>query len=225
MQKDTVAVLSSGGVVSLNLLNFCEKNHSKVIPMYIQSGFRWEEAEIYSLKKFLRSWKKIDLDALEVVMLPLRDTFQMHWSVTGVKVPNAKSELKDIYLPGRDVMLLTKGTLFSALHGISKIYVGFTKAYADVNNTKDTMIKVQDLISQVVGRPILIEVPYIDKNTEDVLFDGRDINIETSFSCLMPKGYSHCGDCYKCHLRREAFFKTGITDKTQYYKSLSLSSV
>jgi 7-cyano-7-deazaguanine synthase in queuosine biosynthesis len=224
-KKNSVCLLMSGGIVSLALLDYYSKQFPHVIPVYIHMGFRWEECELYWLKKYLRGHKGENLEALEILHLPLRDSFQSHWSVTGVKTPTGKEHLKDIYLPGRDLVMLNKAAIFSAAAGSVNLAVGFLKSHSMISRGNDTLARATELISKSLEVNMNILTPFATKNREDALFIMKDQGYEYSFSCLSPKGYQHCGECYKCHERKISFFKTGITDKTQYYKSLLGSAV
>jgi len=217
-KKQNVGVLTSGGVISLALLEYCSERFASVIPIYIQSGLRWEEAELFWLKKLLRGRKSGNVEPLTVLSLPLRDTYQANWSVTGVKVPSGKEQFKDIRLPGREILLLSKAAIFSALHGASTIAVGFSKSYRTNGHSDTLRTQIQTLISKSLNMPLSIIAPFEEKTREEVLFDMRNSGFDYSFSCLGPKGYQHCGECYKCHERKICFFKTGITDRTHYYK-------
>ena len=37
-----------------------------------------------------------------------------------------------------------------------------------------------------------------------------------TFSCIHPSGELHCGQCNKCHERRESFHLIGVEDPTIY---------
>jgi 7-cyano-7-deazaguanine synthase len=216
-----ITVLLSGGIVSLALLESYLNKYDEVIPVYVQSGFRWEESEIFWIKKFMRANKSESLQLLEVLQLPLRDTYQSQWCFTGVKVPNAECKAQDINLPGRDMLLLTKAAAYSLGHDIRNMAVGYLKGSLSSAVTE----KVSALISDTMGSPINILMPYAAKTREDVLFAAREMGFEYSFSCISPKGHHHCGDCYKCNERKMSFFKTGVADKTHYHRSLSAATI
>jgi len=219
-KKQKIAILTSGGLVSTTLLEHCTQNYSSVQPIYIQSGFRWEEGELFWLKKFLRGWKKDNVEALEILQLPLKDTYQTSWSVTGVKVPQGgQAKAKDIVLPGREAILLTKAASFCASQGIHLIAIGFCQSQERILKAADLIERVQSLISDSLATELRIIAPYLEKTREEALFEIRDRGYALGYSCISPKGYQHCGDCYKCHERKADFMKTGVTDKTLYYRS------
>ena len=190
----------------------------------MQSGLRWEECELIWLKKFLRSGRIKNLEPLEIMSLPLRDIFQTHWSMTGVKVPDQHAPVRDAYLPGRYILFLTKAALFAALREIDSVAIGITKLYPFLESDTFFFKQLRHIFEKSLQMEIHVIAPFLHKDKENVIFDARDIGFEYSFSCLNPRGYQHCGECYKCGERKKTFARSGITDRTHYYKALQLVS-
>jgi hypothetical protein len=79
------------------------------------------------------------------------------------------------------------------------------------------------------GLRVRIENPYQHKTKGEMLKDAQDqamllANAHHTTSCGRFKryGYKHCGRCVPCLIRRAAFHKWGIADRTTYkYKNLS----
>lgn len=214
-------VLISGGVTSYALLDECAKKYGSIVPVYIQSGFRWEEAELFWLKKFLRYRKTDNIEPLQFVYLPLKDVFLMHWSNTGLKTPSGKELYTSILQPERESLLLTRAALSAVAFEAQTLAVGYLKPRGPAEKNTDLMRQVEDLYTKTLGKPVSIVAPFIDKTRDEIVYDMREVGFDYSFSCLAPRGYQHCGDCYKCHERKIGFFKTGITDRTHYFKPLT----
>jgi len=76
---------------------------------------------------------------------------------------------------------------------------------------------------------VRIDNPYQYKTKGEMLLEGRDqamlqehAHRTTSCGRFKRYGYKHCGRCVPCLIRRAAFQKWGIADRTKYkYKSLS----
>ncbi|MBI4352843.1 MAG: 7-cyano-7-deazaguanine synthase [Candidatus Omnitrophica bacterium] len=220
MEEDQkVCVLVSGGADSTVLLLEAMDRYREVFPLYIQNGLRWEPAELFWLRKFLRNLKSPKLRSLKVLDLTLRDLYEGHWSITGVRVPGAKSQDDAVYLPGRNIIFLSKAAVYAALEDIPAIEIGILKNNPFRDGTKRFLKKLSDVLSLGLGKPILIRAPFQGLRKEDVLLRGRRIPMELSFSCVNPKGYEHCGDCNKCVERKKAFFAAGLFDKTKYKKA------
>ncbi|HMX43994.1 MAG TPA: 7-cyano-7-deazaguanine synthase, partial [Elusimicrobiota bacterium] len=51
MRKTPAAVLVSGGLDSLALLEWVRERHAPVHPLYVRFGLRWEKAELAALRR------------------------------------------------------------------------------------------------------------------------------------------------------------------------------
>jgi len=207
------------GIASMALLNQLSKKYQHVYPVYIQCGLRWEESELFWLKKFLRNNKLANIEHLEVLGQPLREIYQTHWSLTGVKVPDKDARPEDVHLPGRSMMMVAKSALYCFSKNIDTLAIGILKdnTFEDSNAS---FFKQCELIftKSLRGAQIKILTPFFDKNREEITFSNKDLGLEHSFSCISPKGYQHCGDCYKCAKRKTAFARSGLTDRTHYHR-------
>src|SRR5436309_168772 len=97
------------------------KKYRRVYPVFIRQGLVWETAELRALRRFLRFVRH---EPLVILHLPATDLYGKHWSTTGRRVPGAKTRDEAVYLPGRNLMLLSKAAVFCALHKIPVIAVG-----------------------------------------------------------------------------------------------------
>ncbi len=217
--KDHGLVLVSGGVESSVLLAEALSRYSKVTPLYIRNHLRWEEAELFWLKSFHRGLRSPKLEPIKIVDLPMRDTYDRHWSITGIKVPGPKSKDESMYLPGRNILFLSKAACVAALCGVSVIEIGVLKGNPFKDSSKAFLSKMEDVLSLGLDEPIEIRAPFQKIKKEEVLILGKNLPLELTFSCVNPKGFEHCGDCNKCTERKKAFFAAGIFDKTRYKKS------
>lgn len=93
-----VCVLASGGLDSCVLLGRMAQQFRETFPVYIRCGLRWERAEIYWLRKYLKALSRLSpgtrkrtetiqhavLHPLTVLNLPVRDVYGSHWSLPEV---------------------------------------------------------------------------------------------------------------------------------------------
>jgi len=179
----------------------------------------------FSLKKYLRSYRHDNVSALEILQLPMRDTYQYHWSYTAVKVPNGNAKHKDVHLPGRYMLLLFKAAMFSIYQGIPNLAIGLTKKQLELEKGNDLTSQVRNLLANSMDAEFDIIAPFAKKSREEVLYGMKDGESAYGFSCILPKGYSHCNDCFKCQERKTSFYKTGITDKTHYFRSHAVAAL
>ena len=218
MSKEA-CVLVSGGVESSVMLNDALSRYDRVTPLYIRNHLRWEDTEIFCLKNFIRSLKQAHLKPLVTLDLTMRDLYETHWSITGIKIPGGKSPDDSVYLPGRNIIFLSKAACFAAMKEISVIEIGVLRGNPFADSTKAFFKKMSDVLSLGLSAPIEVRAPFHKMKKEDVISLGKKLPLEFTFSCLNPKGYEHCGECNKCVERKKAFFAAGVYDKTKYKKT------
>ncbi len=218
-QKEDACVLVSGGVESMVLLSDALGRYEHVTPFYVRNHLRWEETELFWLKGFLRNLKQPNLRPLKVAELTLRDLYENHWSITGIKIPGVHSSNESVYLPGRNLIFLSKAACFCSMNGITAIEIGVLKGNPFSDSTSRFFRKMSDVLSLGLNSEISVRAPFQKFKKEDVIVMGRKLMLEMTFSCINPKGYEHCGECNKCTERKKAFFGAGVFDKTKYKKS------
>src|SRR5439155_5540640 len=89
-----------------------------VQPLYVRSGVRWERDEIAVLRKFLRALRSNRLRSLAIIDVPMADLYGRHWSTGGRGTPGFRAGDESVYLPGRNIALLSKAATFCAMRGI-----------------------------------------------------------------------------------------------------------
>ncbi len=231
-----VAVLSSGGVESCALIAELSGHYAAVHPLYIQTGLFWEKAELYWLKRYCRALGSLSdriphmavrperIRPLKVLKLPVADLYQEHWSLTGQDVPGFHSTDASVYLPGRNLLLLSKAALYCALNQVSALALGLLKGNPFADSSKAFLEGFEQSASLALGSPLSLLTPYLEVSKEEVLKKGQGLPMKLSFSCIRPVQKQHCGDCNKCAERQRAFRKAGIVDETLYGKSVGFNA-
>ncbi len=218
-KKSHACVLVSGGIESSVLVCDALARYERVTPLYIRNHLRWEDTEIFCLKNFLRSLKHANLQPLKMLELTLRDLYEAHWSITGIKIPGSSSKDESVYLPGRNIIFLSKAGCFAAVKDIPSIEIGVLRGNPFKDSSKIFFKKMSELLSIGLSKEIEVLAPFQKLKKEDVILLGKKLPLELTFSCINPKGYEHCGECNKCTERKKAFFAAGVFDKTKYKKS------
>ena len=218
-KSSDACVLVSGGVESTVLLHEALERYRRVTPIYVRNHLRWEDTELFCLKNVLRGLKQNNLRPLKVFELSLRDLYETHWSITGIKIPGTHSKDESVYLPGRNIIFLSKAAAYAAMHDIQIIELGVLRGNPFPDSSKNFLKKMSEVLSLGLGKTIEARAPFQKLKKEDVVVRGRKLSLEMTFSCLNPKGYEHCGECNKCTERKKAFFAAGVFDKTKYKKA------
>src|SRR5262249_38292545 len=119
-----VAVLVSGGMDSAVLCVDLLKRFSRVFPLYLRFGLRWEEVELSYLPRFLQGVRRPGLEPLAILEEPVADVYGEHWSLTGPSVPGADTPDEAVYLPGRNLLLIAKAAVWCRLRGVERLALG-----------------------------------------------------------------------------------------------------
>jgi 7-cyano-7-deazaguanine synthase len=213
---DAVAVLASGGLDSAILVAHLASEGHEVTPIYVRFGLAWEDVETSHLKQFLASLPASRAKPLIVLDLPVADIYGKHWSVTGQGVPDDDSPDEAVYLPGRNLLLLAKSSVWCALNGIPTIALGTLAANPFPDADSAFFAGFSALAGRALGRPLEVITPFAGRAKHEVLALGRQLELDLTFSCIAPSSQRHCGRCNKCAERQLAFGELGIADTTEY---------
>lgn len=217
------AVLASGGLDSSVLIHHLLKKHASVQPIYIQSGHRWEKAELAWLKRFLKAIRSPHLKPLVLLSLTTHDLYETHWSLSGKKIPGAQSHDKKVYLPGKNILLIAKASVFCSLRKIPSLALGPLKTNP-FPDARPTFFKaIERVCSEGLNYKLKINTPFLRRTKKEVMALGRGLPLELTFSCLAPKitafrSHIHCGRCNKCSERKKAFREARLLDRTRYVR-------
>lgn len=215
-----LAVLVSGGLDSAILLGEAVRVYPQVTPIYVRTGAIWEEVEYQYLSRFVAAIRTPALMPLVELHLPVTDLYDRHWSLDGDGVPDASTPDEAVFLPGRNVILLSKALIWCHLHTVPEL----ATAPLATNPFPDATDEFYDSFAVVVGRalgrdqPIRVLRPYatLGLHKTEVLKRGIGMPLHLTFSCIRPTRGIHCGRCNKCAERRVAFKDANITDPTEY---------
>ncbi|MGA2603094.1 MAG: 7-cyano-7-deazaguanine synthase [Verrucomicrobiia bacterium] len=215
--KRSVCALVSSGLDSCVMLASLARRYREVYPVFIRQGLVWETAENRALCSYLRT-THIRHEPLTILDLPSNDLYGKHWSTTGKGVPGAKTTDEAVYLPGRNLLLLSKAAVFCALHQIDTIAVGSLGHNPFRDATPKFFRDFAAAAGCALNSRIKIIAPFRALTKEQVIRRGLRLKLplHLSFSCIAPKNGLPCGRCNKCAERQKAFRTAGIPDRTKY---------
>jgi 7-cyano-7-deazaguanine synthase len=215
--KRSVCALVSGGLDSCVMLDLLARRYRKIFPVFIRQDLAWEPAELRSLRRYLRA-ARIRHEPLTILHLPANDLYGSHWSTTGRRVPGARTPDEAVYLPGRNLMLLSKAAVFCALHEIDTTAVGSLGHNPFPDATPKFFRDFAAAAGEALDFRIKIIAPFRALTKEQVVRRGIRLKLPLhfSFSCISPKRGLHCGRCNKCAERQKAFRALGVEDLTRY---------
>lgn len=214
--SSSTCLLVSGGLDSGLLLHRYLSRGIRVLPVYLRCGLRWETAELHWLRRFLRAVRTPGLRPLCTVDMPLRGMYGAHWSLTGRHVPGARSADAAVYLPGRNVLLITAAAILSAKYRLSTIALGTLKGNPFGDASPRFCAQLAAALSSALHHPMRIVMPLRRLSKAEAIRAAKGSPLELTFSCLRPRGHRHCGRCNKCAERRRAFCASRVIDLTSY---------
>jgi 7-cyano-7-deazaguanine synthase len=215
---DPIAVLCSGGLDSVVLVADLAQE-SGVQPIYVSVGLAWEAAELDVLRRLAATpafgGRVRPFVRLEITM---RDVYPAsHWAVRGAP-PAYDTPDEDVYLAGRNIVLLSKAAVYCASAGIHRVAIGPLAGNPFPDATPAFFTAMAHALSLGLDHRIEIAAPFAALHKADVVRLGTRLGVplELSLSCMSPRDGRHCGECSKCRERRDAFDEAGIPDRTDY---------
>jgi 7-cyano-7-deazaguanine synthase len=224
LTKMPTAVLVSGGLDSMVLLAD-EAARGEVQPIYVSSGLAWEAAEREVITRWMANGAA-GARALVSLAVDMRDVYAAtHWAIAG-RPPAYHTPDEDVYLPGRNIVLLGKAAVYCAAAGIGRLLIGTLAHNPFPDATPAFRSALAGALSLGLAHRLTIDAPYFDTGKADVIRRGAALGVrfELTLSCmnpaLAPPGHplphQHCGVCSKCRERHDAFVEAGIADPTWY---------
>jgi 7-cyano-7-deazaguanine synthase len=212
------AVLLSGGLDSAVLLAD-EAAHALVQPIYISVGFAWEPAERAIVAELLTSARfRTRARPLVSLSVDMRDVYAAtHWALEG-RPPAYRTADEDVYLPGRNIVLLGKAGVYCAAAELDRLVLGTLAHNPFPDATPAFRSSMAETLSIGLGRPLRIDAPLATLSKADVIRRGIALAVPfaLTLSCMSPVGTRHCGMCSKCRERHDGFVDANVLDPTEY---------
>ncbi len=230
LKKHSVAVLISGGVDSAFLVCALTNYFAGVHPVYVRFGLHWEKAEYQCLLEYLHTVKRPGIKAIKVLDMPIDNIYGSHWSTTGDSVPDASSDDREVYLPGRNLLLLTKTAVWCTLNNISHIAIGCLGGNPFPDADPKFFDQLQSTLTMGLNFNITVLHPLLTMGKHEIIQMAKNLPLHLTFSCINPiisRGETalHCGNCNKCAERQKAFTIAQVEDRTIYASSLPAGSM
>ena len=140
-----------------------------------------------------------------------------HWALRG-DAPGFDTPDADVYLTGRNIVLLSKAAIYCAQHGLTRIALGPLAGNPFPDATPEFFRAMAHALSLGLAHRIAIETPFATMDKGDVIRLGIELGVplELTLSCMNPQNGLHCGQCSKCRERRDGFADAGVSDTTAY---------
>ena len=229
----STVVLLSGGLDSA-VLAAHEANTARVVPVYVGVGLAWEGAEAAMVERLLATPPYRNVDPLARVSFTMRDVYApTHWAIRGVP-PAYDTPDEDVYLAGRNLVLLTKAGVIASKVKADRIALGPLAGNPFPDARPEFFAAMSRALTLGLDHAIEIVTPFLSLEKEAVIERGVELGVpfELTLSCMnpvfapnapdapdapdAPRAPLHCGLCSKCRERRDAFAAAGVSDPSTY---------
>jgi len=175
-------VLFSGGLDSAVLLGLERQSHDTVWPVHVRSGLAWETAERRAIDRLLAAPAFASgVKPLTTLTVDMRDVYPAsHWAVRG-EAPAFDTPDEDVYIEGRNVVLLSKAAVFMARAGISRVLigplfrVGDTDQLEQVDDPREQLVLAQVAVRRDALGDLIADAEHGVERRQCVLEDHRDV--------------------------------------------------
>ena len=211
------AVLFSSGLDSA-VLAAAEARTCQVHPVYVSAGLAWEREELAAVDRLLASPVYRGLAPVARLTFTVEDLYPpTHWALRGIP-PAFDTPDADVYLTGRNIVLLSKASIYCAQQKLSRIAIGPLAGNPFPDATPEFFSAMAGALSLGLAHQITVAAPFVEMDKSDVIRLGAELEVpfELTLSCMNPRQGLHCGQCSKCRERRDAFHEAGVTDPTTY---------
>jgi 7-cyano-7-deazaguanine synthase len=215
--RPACAVLFSSGLDSA-VLAAAEARTAVVHPLYVSTGLAWEREELAAVDRLLAAPAFAGMAPLARLSFTVEDVYSpTHWALRGTP-PGFDTPDEDVYLTGRNVILLSKAAIYCATRKIPRIALGPLAGNPFPDATAEFFSTMARALSLGLAHDLTVEAPFVTKDKSDVIQLGAALGVplELTLSCMNPRDGLHCGQCSKCRERRDAFHEAGVADPTSY---------
>lgn len=212
------AVLFSGGLDSAVLLarelegpegGTSNAAQGATQPIHVRAGFAWEDAEARTIERLLERPPFAGRVAPVITLsVDMREVYPpTHWAITG-KPPAYDTPDQDVYLEGRNIVLISKAAVLCGRLKIERLALGPLAGNPFPDATPEFFAAMGRAMSLGLGSPLAIVAPLATLHKEEVIRLGHSLGVplELTLSCMNPQDAdAACGQCSKCRERDQAF--------------------
>jgi 7-cyano-7-deazaguanine synthase len=198
-------LLASGGMDSTTLAYWLVENNTDFVPLFVNYGQHCADKEYQTLLNVLPENYAEKVEVVDV------SSIYKHSSSRFIMPANLWEDpvsADDLYIPYRNVLLLTIGASFAHTLGLKTVYSAFINSNhaKEIDCSSAFFDKLDELLAEY--GTIKIEMPFRNMSKYEVATLGikLDAPIATTFSC-QASPVIPCGACPNCVDRLEALRK------------------
>ena len=191
-------------------------------PIYVETGIPWEWAEKRSLNSFINALDNPNIKTVTSLALPVRSLYgESHWTMSGETVPEYDDPDETVYIPGRNIILITLAAIWCSLNNVNRIVIGSLAGNPFPDATPEFFQSIANSNGMGLDHPITVQAPLRHIHKEELLASNLGLPLHLTLTCSNPQlgtdeAIIHCAKCNKCRERHEAYIDAGIEDDTSY---------
>ena len=213
MEISKGVILVSGGLDSTTLMYRFVSKGVDFIPLFVNYGQHCATHELDTLRKVIPPQYKEKIEIIDV------SSIYKHSKSRFIKPANLWEEsitADELYIPYRNVLLLTIAASFAQTLGLDKVYSAFINSNhaKEIDCSSEFFNKLEGLLSEYGS--VKIEMPFRNMTKYEVAKLGIELKapIGLTFSCQASPEIP-CGACPNCVDRLEALKQ--IEQETGHY--------
>jgi 7-cyano-7-deazaguanine synthase len=184
----------------------------------VRAGLAWETEELAAAARLLAAPLYREAAPMATLLVDMRDIYPAtHWAVRG-QAPAFDTADEEVYLEGRNVVLLAKASVLMVRQRLSRVLMGPLAGNPFPDATPEFFAAMGQALTLGLAWKVAVETPLASMHKADVIKLGASLGVPfaLTLSCMQPIDGVHCGRCSKCRERRDGFHEAGIEDPTAY---------
>jgi len=202
MSKMEAVLLASGGLDSTTMAYWLQREEIDFVPLFIDYGQHCAATELETLRKVLPPSYISKIETLDISAIYKKSTSRF---IRPANLWQDEIMADDLYIPYRNVLLLTVGASFARTLGISHVYAAFINSNhaKEVDCSNQFFETMEALLSSYGSVKINMPFRYMSKYEVAKLGINLGAAIGSTFSCQASPAIP-CGACPNCVDRLEA---------------------
>ena len=193
--KDGI-LLASGGLDSTTMAFWLESVQINYVPLFIDYGQHCADTELETLRSVLPMKAKDNLEIIDIKSIYKRSTSRF------IKPANLWEDdvnADDLYIPYRNVLLLTIGATFAQTLGFSNLYSAFINSNhaKEIDCSNKFFESMEGILADYGSVKINMPFRYFSKYDVAKLGISLGVSIDKTFSCQASPTIP-CGACPNC---------------------------
>jgi len=202
MKNRNGVLLASGGLDSTTMAYWLLSQEIDFVPLFINYGQHCAHTELETLRKVLPASHKNKIETIDIQSVYHKSSSKF------IKPANLWEDditAGDLYIPYRNVLLLTIGATFAQTIGLANVYSAFINSNhaKEIDCSNEFFEKMESMLSDYGSVKIIMPFRYYSKYEVAKLGIKLGAAIGFTFSCQASPDIP-CGACPNCVDRLDA---------------------